>query len=264
MKAGLQITYIGHATILIEMDGIRIITDPFFRTWVWHLSRTRLTIQPEWYQEIDAILISHAHWDHLDIVSLRKFDPGIPVIAPAGAQPLIQKSGRRNILEARAGNNFHFGAVSVQATYAEHSGKRGPLSQELPCLGFLLQGSQSVYFSGDTALFDGMDHLAQGLDVALLPVWGWGPTLGEGHMDPTQAAEAAQRLSPRIAIPIHWGMLYPVGLRWLLPRYLREPPLAFAEQVRKKAPGVKVEILKPGEKLRLERLELTTGVVPPD
>ena len=251
MRAALQITYIGHATILIEIDGIRIITDPFFRKRVWHLSRTHLTIQPEWYREIDAVLISHAHWDHLDIASLRKFDSETQVIAPPGARALIRKSGLRNILEARAGEINHFGAVSVLATYAEHLGKRGPFSPELPCLGFLIQGSQTVYFSGDTALFDGMENLAQDLDIALLPVWGWGPTLGEGHMDPFQAAEAARRLSPRIAMPIHWGTLYPIGLRWILPRYLREPPLAFAEQVRKKAPGVKVEILKPGEKLRL-------------
>jgi L-ascorbate metabolism protein UlaG (beta-lactamase superfamily) len=264
MKAALQITYIGHATILIEIDGIRIITDPFFRTRVWHLSRTHLIIQPEWYQEIDAILISHTHWDHLDIASLRKFDSETQVIAPPGARALIRKSGLRNILEAPAGDNNHIGDISILATHAEHLGKRGPFSPELPCLGFLIQGRQTVYFSGDTALFDGMEDLVQDLDIALLPVWGWGPTLGEGHMDPFQAAEATRRLSPSIAIPVHWGTLYPVGLRWLLPRYLREPPLAFAEQVRKKAPGVKVEILKPGEKLRLERLELTTGVVPPD
>ncbi len=251
MRAAQQITYIGHATLLIEIDGFRIITDPFFRTRVWHLSRTHLIIQPEWYQEIDAILVSHTHWDHLDISSLRKFHPETQVIAPAGAGALIRKSGLRNILEARAGDNHHFGAITVLATHAEHLGKRGPFSPELPCLGFLIQGSQSVYFSGDTALFEGMKTLAQDLDIALLPVWGWGPTLGKGHMDPFQAAEAARQLSPRIAIPIHWGTLYPIGLRWLLPRYLREPPRIFADQVKKKSPGLQVKILQPGERLGL-------------
>jgi L-ascorbate metabolism protein UlaG (beta-lactamase superfamily) len=252
MSSSLKLTYIGHATTLIELNGVRVITDPFFRSWIWHLSRAPLAISPEWHGDIDAILISHAHWDHLDIASLRKFDPGTPVIAPAGTQPLIRKTGVRNILEAQAGDTFRFGAVSVQATYAEHSGKRGPFSRELPCLGYLVRGSSSVYFSGDTALFDDMENLTQDLDVALLPVWGWGPTLGEGHMDPIQAAEASRQLAPRLAIPIHWGTLYPIGLRWILPRYLRQPPLIFADQVQKIAPGVQVKILKPGETLSLD------------
>jgi L-ascorbate metabolism protein UlaG (beta-lactamase superfamily) len=252
MNPPCKVTYIGHATTLIEMDGLRIISDPFFRSYIWHLSRTRLAITPEWYSNIDLILISHAHWDHLDIVSLQKFAADTPVVAPAGSKPLLSKAGMNRILEANPGDEFQFAGLSILATYAEHNGKRGPFSPELPCLGFLVRGSRSVYFSGDTALFDGMVELAQDLDIALLPVWGWGPTLGKGHMDPIQAAEAARRLAPRIAIPIHWGTLYPVGLRWLMPRHLRQPPLTFAEQVRKKAPAVQVKILTPGETLSLD------------
>lgn len=254
MGESLRITYIGHATVLIEMDGMRLITDPFFRSWIWHLSRTRLAISPKWHSEIDAILISHAHWDHLDIASLRRFDPGTPVIVPSGTQSLLQKTGLKNIHNAHPGDLFKIGELSVQATHAEHSGKRGPFSSDLPCLGFLVEGSQSAYFSGDTALFNGMADLASDLDLALLPVWGWGPTLGEGHMDPMQAAEAARRLAPRIAIPIHWGTLYPLGLRWLLPRFLREPPLAFADQVKKKTSGIRVIVLQPGKTTSLEKV----------
>ncbi|MGW8250018.1 MAG: MBL fold metallo-hydrolase [Anaerolineales bacterium] len=249
MSSILNLTYIGHATTLIELDGLRIITDPFFRYWVWHLTRARSPISTQWFTDIDAILISHAHWDHLDIPSLRKFDTSTPVIAPAGSAPLLHRAGLTQILEAREGDAFHIGAVSVRATHAEHNGRRDPFSPELPCLGFLVQGSQNIYFSGDTALFDGMSDFAERLDAALLPVWGWGPTLGKGHMDPIQAAEAARRIAPSLVIPIHWGTLYPIGLRWLLPGYLRQPPLTFAEQVKKKSPGVQVKILQPGESL---------------
>lgn len=255
MKPPLTLTYIGHATTLIELDGMRIITDPFFRSWVWHLSRVQLAISPEWYGDIDAILISHAHWDHLDIASLCKFEPHTPLITPTGTRPLFSKTGLTDIRDARPGDSFTFGELTITATHAEHNGKRSPFGQALPCLGFLLQGSQSIYFTGDTALFDGMGELATDLDIALLPVWGWGPTLGEGHMDPGQAAEAARRLAPRIAIPIHWGTLYPVGLRWLLPRYLHQPPLEFTHQVQRKAPGVQVKVLKPGEALVIDLVQ---------
>ena len=79
-------------------------------------------------------------------------------------------------------------------------------------VGFLVRGSQTVYFAGDTGLFPGLEGLADPLDVALLPIWGWGPTLGEGHLDPERAAEAVSLLAPRIVIPIHWGSLHPLGM----------------------------------------------------
>ena len=68
-----------------------------------------------------------------------------------------------------------------------------------------------VYFAGDTDIFDGMADLAP-VDVALLPIWGWGPTMGPGHMDPARAAQAAALLQARLAIPIHWGTYYPIHL----------------------------------------------------
>src|SRR5262249_62274960 len=78
-------------------------------------------------------------------------------------------------------------------------------------LGFVLEG---VYFAGDTDLFDGMADIgAVGLDVALLPIWGWGPRLPRGHLDPERAAEATRLLAPRVVIPIHWGTYLRVGMR---------------------------------------------------
>ena len=103
-----------------------------------------------------------------------------------------------------------------------------------------------MYFAGDTDLFDGMRDLP-GVDVALLPVWGWGPTLGEGHLDPDRAAEAAALMRPRVAVPIHWGTFYPVGLKRWRPAPLHEPPERFAARVAALAPGVEVRVLAPGD-----------------
>jgi L-ascorbate metabolism protein UlaG (beta-lactamase superfamily) len=96
-----------------------------------------------------------------------------------------------------------------------------------------------------------MGELAGRLDVALLPVWGWGPTIGKGHMNPERAAEAVGILRPRLAIPIHWGTFYPFGLRGLIPRPFETPGLAFAEACRRHAPSVALRILVPGEAMDL-------------
>jgi L-ascorbate metabolism protein UlaG (beta-lactamase superfamily) len=108
-----------------------------------------------------------------------------------------------------------------------------------------------VYFAGDTDLLDDMDGLVEGLDVALLPVWGWGPSLGPGHMDPEAAARAAAMLRPRVAVPIHWGTLFPAGLKRWRPGPLTDPPHAFARHVAALAPDVAVRVLAPGEALDL-------------
>src|SRR6185503_2691890 len=102
-----------------------------------------------------------------------------------------------------------------------------------------------VYFAGDTGLFAGMARLPT-LDLALLPVWGWGPRLGPGHLDPVGAAEALTLLRPRIAVPIHWGTYSPL---WYLrpPAYLSEPGVAFAREAARLAPEVEVRVLTPGE-----------------
>ena len=96
-----------------------------------------------------------------------------------------------------------------------------------------------------------MAALAEALDAALVPVWGWGPSLGAGHMDPGQAAEAIALLRPRLAVPIHWGTLLPLGLGRRHTRLLRDPPHEFAAHVSTLAPATHVAILAPGASLEL-------------
>jgi hypothetical protein len=111
----------------------------------------------------------------------------------------------------------------------------------------LALGAIFLIVAGDTDLFEGMAALAEKLDLALLPVWGWGPNLGPGHLDPKRAARAVAMLSPRIAVPIHWGTFFPLGLASLLPRRLSAPPHEFAGWCERLAPQVVVRILLPGE-----------------
>jgi L-ascorbate metabolism protein UlaG (beta-lactamase superfamily) len=117
----------------------------------------------------------------------------------------------------------------------------------VPSLGYVVEAASRVYFAGDTDVYDSMATLAP-LDVALLPVWGWGPRVGEGHLNPRTAAEALRLLRPRVAVPIHWGTFRPVYLRGRPPA---DAPREFARHAADLAPEVEVRILQPGETLTL-------------
>jgi L-ascorbate metabolism protein UlaG (beta-lactamase superfamily) len=231
-----RLTYVGHSTVLIEVDGIRVLTDPLLRGRFVHVQR-----------RVDAVLISHAHHDHLDRPSLRKLDGDPRVLVPRGAARYVPRPRRAAVHEVVEGERLSLGPVEVEVVHADH--RPGRVRHEGPAaVGYRLSGSRRVYFAGDTDLFEGMrDVGAGGLDVALLPVWGWGTKLGPGHLYPTTAAEALQLLRPRVAIPIHWGTFFVMGIRHPRPVPSPEPPRAFAREAARLAPGVDVRVLAPGE-----------------
>lgn len=153
--------------------------------------------------------------------------------------------------ELGVGDTVSVGKLAVTAVEARHDGRRRPRGPRARALGYLVRGTSAVYFAGDTELFEDMPNRLPRLDVALLPVGGWGPTLGPGHMDPLDAARAAQLLLPRLAIPVHWGTLLPIGMARRHRARLGDPPRLFAENVARLAPSVEVRILAPGEETTL-------------
>jgi L-ascorbate metabolism protein UlaG (beta-lactamase superfamily) len=109
-----------------------------------------------------------------------------------------------------------------------------------------------VYFAGDTSLFDGMAELtARPIDVALLPIWGWGPKIGAGHMDPAEAARAAALIRPAVAVPIHYGTYFPRGIGARRHRTFAEPPRRFVAETARLAPDVDVRVVAPGASMAL-------------
>ncbi len=246
-----RVAYLGHATVLIECGAVRLLTDPLLRDRVFHLRRQVAPVDRAATEALDAVLISHLHADHLDLASLRSLGPDTPLLVPAGAAAWLRGRGFTEVSELAVGESTSVGAVGVRAVAARHDGRRRPAGPRAETVGYLVRGDSAVvYFAGDTECFEGMAELGDGLDVALLPVAGWGPTLGPGHMDALQAAQATRLLAPRIAIPIHWGTLLPMGLgRRHRPR-LGDPPQRFAEHVARLAPHTQVVILAPGEELR--------------
>ena len=239
MTGHLGLEFIGHSAVVIELDGVRLLTDPVTRARVGPLRRVEPVPARDRLRGVDAVLISHLHWDHLDVPSLRDLGRDTPMFVPAGAGPWMGSAGFTHVREMAVGESVDVGGVLVRAVPAVHSGYRPPLGPTAPPLGFVVRGSRSVYFAGDTDLFDGMGRLGEPIDLALIPVWGWGPTLGRGlHLDPLRAAQSLRLIRPRAAVPIHWGTYWPHALGRVFPERLVEPPAAFVEYAAELAPDV--------------------------
>jgi L-ascorbate metabolism protein UlaG (beta-lactamase superfamily) len=203
------------------------------------------------HRGLDAVLISHAHYDHLDVPSLERLGKKLPVVVPRGLGGLLRKKRFESVLEVEVGETIAIGALRVRAVPAEHDRGRMPFGASADPVGYVISGSSSIYFAGDTDLFDGMSALGP-VDLGLIPIWGWGPGLGGGHLDPARAAEAAARIRPRLVVPIHWGTYFPLhlGLR-KQPAFIDVPPLEFVAAMKETAPDVDVKVLRPGEDLDL-------------
>lgn len=247
-QTALAITWLGHATVLIELDGHRLITDPVLRNRVGPL--VRLGPKPHLSGSVDCVLLSHLHADHADLPSLRALSRSGPVLAPHPAHAWLTGNGVRHVRELHAGAEVSIGGIGISATAAKHDPSRRPFGPRAEPIGYLVRGSSSVYFAGDTDLYLEMAQLRGAVDVALLPVWGWGPSIGPGHLDPQSAAAAVALIAPAVAIPIHWGT-------FALPRPVKRlpdpgrPARDFEAFSRRYAPATEVRILNPGQRTTL-------------
>lgn len=246
---GIAVTYVGHATALLELAGLRILTDPLLRTRLGPIRRVVPSPHPAMLDRLDAVLISHLHHDHLDLASLRTLPGEIRLIAPPGAGSLLRKAGHREVLELPRNRSVCLGAVGVRAVEAVHSGRRAPFGPRGEALGYVLTSpGRALYFAGDTDLFPGMASLHPHVDVALVPIWGWGPHLRGGHMGPARAAKAVQLIRPRYAIPIHWGTYWPFALGHYRKSRLTAPAAEFRNFVEELAPATSTIVLSPGDR----------------
>jgi L-ascorbate metabolism protein UlaG (beta-lactamase superfamily) len=245
-----RVTWWGHSTTWIEEAGARLLTDPVLGDRVAHLRRRRGPA-PQALEHPDAVLISHLHADHLHVPSLRRLGPDAVVVLPVGAAAFVRGAlgprFARRCVEVGVGEEIKIGSVRVRAVPAAHDGGRGPWSRHrAEAVGYVITGAATTWFAGDTGLHPAMSALGP-VDLALVPVGGWGPTLGTGHLDPAGGAEAVRRARARWAVPVHYGTFWPVGFGRVRQHLFHGPGEAFAERAAEKAPGTRVRVLAPGQ-----------------
>lgn len=254
MAAEATVTWWGHAMASIEIDGVHVLTDPLLRARVgplrWYGPRPPATLAGQ----ADAVLVSHLHRDHLDRPSLALVPAETPIIVPRGAGSLLPSAPRRTVIEMTAGDTAQLSTVTVRAVPAVHSSIRDPgrPRPRAQPLGYVVQGSRGVYFAGDTAVFADMHTIGPDLDLSLLPVGGWGLTLGAGHLDPRTAVEALAMTGAPRAVPIHWGTLRLPVLWRFRSGLFTTPGRRFAE-LAAWLEGVDVVLAVPGQPITLGR-----------
>ena len=228
-RPSVQVTWVGHATVAIDIGGVRIVTDPALTRRLAHLRRRVPEVD---LGSVDLVLISHLHMDHLHGRSLQRVSSGAHLVVPRGARPLVGGCGFATIDDIDRGDVIEHGGVRIEAVHAEHGHRRGPHSRlAAPPVGYVIEaGGSRIYFPGDTDLHPQMQRLGR-IDLALLPIWGWGPTLGELHLDPTSAATAAEWIGSAAVVPIHWGTYSPVRVGRGSPTWLDRPIAAFRERL---------------------------------
>lgn len=250
------VTWWGHSSVTVECAGKRLLFDPVLCDSIAHLRRRRGPTPPASARQADAVVISHLHADHCHLRSLGLLESGTPVIGPVGLADFLRRALpdiKLRYHHVAVGEEFAVGGVVLHALYAQHDQRRSPVSRSrAQPLSFLVnvdhRGEAPLWFGGDTTLHDGMSQVGP-VGVALVPVAGWGPTLGPGHLDPERAAEAVRRLAAEVAIPIHYGTFWPRGLGWLARDQFLGPERRFEAHARLIAPHTSVRILAPSETL---------------
>ena len=250
----LSMAYLGHSTVLIDIGGVRVLTDPILRRRVGPLVRAGAPVDP-------ASWSAGGRGAHL---AFPLGSPGLRVTPPDrqrrahrgaaghGGTPARTRLPARWWRSCRATTSGIAG-LTVEATRALHRGFGPPIGPTELCVGYLVRGTRSVYFAGDTALFEGMAAFDRGVELALIPVWGWGPPArAPEHLDPLGAAHAVRLVRPRIAVPIHWGTLHPIGLRRVRPQTRIDPPHEFARLAAEVAPDTIVRVVPIGGSLSLD------------
>jgi L-ascorbate metabolism protein UlaG (beta-lactamase superfamily) len=246
------LTWWGHSTSTWRDGDTTVLFDPVLTGRLGHLRRVRGPVPPAHAARGDLVLVSHLHADHTHLPSLRLIPASAVLIAPAGSRRLLRPIAARGVKlrEVEPGDLVEFGSLQIRVLAADHDGRRHPGSPHRgPALGYLAEGSRRCWYPGDTGPNLAFDEVTD-VDIALMPVGGWGPTLGHGHLDAEQAAYVIRDIQPNGVVPVHWGTWWPIGLPQR-PDLIDLPAETFAEHVARVAPTTSVHLLRHGQSIEL-------------
>jgi len=224
-RAGLAVTFVGHATVLLTSPQARVLTDPLLANFLFGIRRAQAAaLHPQDAEDVSLILISHAHFDHLHRASLRQLPRSATIVVPPRCAGLVERAGFARVVVLEPGEELVHRDLVITAVAARHEGARGPFAWR-GAGGYVIgSGGVSAYFAGDTAYFSGFEEIGRRLrpQIALLPIAGYEPlAMREAHMSPLDALYAFEDLGAEVLIPIAHGS-FPLGyepldepLQWL-------------------------------------------------
>ncbi len=257
----LSLTWLGHSTVVIDVGGVRLVTDPLLFRHAPPLRRWGARPDVESWRGADAVLLSHLHLDHAELRSLRKLAPA-PVLTAAPNAAWLRRKGIETPVAlddewygvpadgARPRDDLD--GVQVRLVPAVHRSRPMP-HRPNAANGHLIRTRDNVvvWAAGDTELYAAMGELgpwAGGrVTVALIPIGGWGPRLSPGHLDPEEAAAACALADPAYVLPVHWGTLHAPGGRQVPPGWMTRPRAQFADALARVAPRCRLISVRPGE-----------------
>ena len=240
------ITWIGHASFFVQMAGLNILIDPNWSLWLKGIKRLKTPgVQLHELPMIDLVLVTHAHFDHLDRRTLKAVAANQPIVVPFGVGNLVHDLGFERVQELDYWGAYRHEGVEVTLTPCHHWGARMLHDQHRGFGGFVLSaGGRSVFHCGDTAYFEGFREIGKRcpVEVALLPIGAYDtPSQRAVHMNPEEAVQAFVELGAKTLVPMHYGTFR------LSYEPLEEPPQRLLARAREAGVEAQVRLMEEGQ-----------------
>ncbi len=250
----MRLTWLGHASVVLDLDGVRLLTDPLLRSRAGPLRRRGPAPAPEHWADPDVVLISHLHHDHAEITSMRLL-PRVPVVSGQENSAYLAKKGFDAVGLADEWYDVGDSGVQVRVVRADHHSRPMPHRPNAAHGHLVRTSAHRIWLAGDTSLYPEMAQLPElaggPIDLAVVPVGGWGAKLSGGHLNSETAAEACGLVGAAAAMPYHWGTFFVPGTANTPRGWMDLPGALFPAALERQAPGCRPVMVAPGQSVEI-------------